>query len=178
MIKFKKVMCLNVYGGCGYMDNSHEIYANDSKIGIMHYPNAGNSEIALKPGEMFLEYIKLDERGHARNVLSSIFTEFEVSCLYGESGDENKSFWEKMGASIGKDYKDEFREMYDFVLSRDSFYEAQRDRTLSVTVYDDFMGLELTGEFSSINEAREYYALELDTNKDDITILRIEFREA
>lgn len=45
---------------------------------------------------------------------------------------------------------------------------------LRITVKDDFLGMELTGEFESVEEAKAFYAVELDTFEEDINIIKIE----
>lgn len=49
---------------------------------------------------------------------------------------------------------------------------------IKVTVYDDFLKTEMTGEFQTEQEAREFYAEELGTFEDDIQIVKIERSES
>ena len=43
-----------------------------------------------------------------------------------------------------------------------------------VTIYDSFFKKELTGEFASVDEAKEFYALELDDDPRKIKVIKVE----
>jgi len=53
------------------------------------------------------------------------------------------------------------------------------DKKYKVTVTDNFFGKELTGEFiasteqEAIAEAKDYYAMSLDTEPNEITIIKV-----
>lgn len=43
-----------------------------------------------------------------------------------------------------------------------------------VTVYDDFFKTEMSGEFESLQDAIEFYAVELDTTEEEVNIIKVE----
>lgn len=119
MISFKKFKCESIYGGNYYMDNSFKILSDNEEIGVFHFPNSDNCEIELSDNEMYLEYIKLSIKSYSKEVLKSIFEQFSVNKIFGETDDNNKSFWIHVGANVDEKYSDEFRQVYNFSLSLD-----------------------------------------------------------
>lgn len=45
---------------------------------------------------------------------------------------------------------------------------------LKITIYDDFFKKELSGIFETIEECKEFYAMELDTEEENIKIIKVE----
>lgn len=45
---------------------------------------------------------------------------------------------------------------------------------MKITIYDPFFKIEMSGEFTSEEEAREFYAEELGTLPEEIEIVKIE----
>lgn len=108
---------------------NHQSYTatvNGNLIGYL-WGQIGDGEVYnLNDREMMLEYIhvSIKRQGHGRLMVASIFDQLPVDTIYDETNDENRAFWNRIGAQTGDHFTDDMREIYEFTLSRVEYQKA------------------------------------------------------
>lgn len=71
----------------------------------------------------YLEIITTEtpRKGYGVKIISQIFNQFNVDAIFGESTIEAKDFWIKIGADVDKDFVNEDRDVFEFILSKKNF---------------------------------------------------------
>jgi len=108
----------------GSEDRTNFVAIRDNHVIGYLWGQVGDGDVyELKKNEMFLEYIRCKEQnvGHGRQIVAAIFAHLRVDTICAETNEDNMGFWIRIGSSIDYSSSDDIREMYEFVLTRESF---------------------------------------------------------
>lgn len=104
---------------------NHVVLEDDKVVGFFAGQIGNGIYYNLEDNEMFLEYLTVEtpqKQGYGRRIVDAIFKCFpNIDTIIAETSEDNKGFWERLGATIPEDYVDDCREIYEFVLLKKNF---------------------------------------------------------